>query len=228
MATARSLEREAEREAEATRRKLLSAEAGALLLLSRRRDSVVAAGVLAGHHTSLIATTLQRELSGAIASARMFSRAAGIERLELEASRFGFTITPINDVIRDVQRSRQYATNLASNWLGKARSVTGTVRQQAALANAGTLAHLQTIAVSESSEAFNSGRAKALQRVYVGDLLRVWDASLDKRTCPVCSGADGDIVGAAEPFPIGEPGSVHARCRCTWHIVGFSARKRAS
>jgi hypothetical protein len=224
-AAARRLE---ERGQEQTRNKLLAAEAAALLLLSRRRNSVVASGVLVGHSPRIIADSLQRELGSAIASARMFSRAAGIERLEIEAARFGLTVAPpFAETIRDIQRGRQYAANLSRNWLGKAHGTTGTLRQQAAAANAGTLAHLETIAVSESSEAFNSGRAKALRQVDVGELLRVWDAQLDKRTCPVCSGSDGTIVGAAEPFPIGEPGAVHARCRCTWHIIGFSRRVRA-
>jgi hypothetical protein len=184
--------------------------------------------VLAGYGPAFIAGNIQRELSGAIVSARMFARSAGLERLDREAARFGFSVTtPMGEVVRDIQRGRKYAANLARNWLGKATSTSGTIRQQAAAANAGTLAHLQTIAVSESSEAFNSGRAKALSQVDVGELLRVWDATLDKNTCPVCRGADGTIVGAAEPFPIGEPGSVHARCACTWHIVGFSRRTQS-
>jgi hypothetical protein len=225
MATAASrLDRE--REQEQTRNQLLAAEAAALLLLSRRRNSVVASGLLVGHSPTVIAGSLQQELGSAIASARMFSRAAGIERLELEAARFGVTVaSPFAEIVRDMQRGRQYAANLSRNWLGKATSTSGTVRQKAAAANTGTLAHLQTIAVSESSEAFNSGRAKALSQVDVGTLLRAWDAQLDKRTCPVCSSADGTTTGAAEPFPMGEPGAVHARCRCTWHIVGPTRRK---
>ncbi len=159
----------------------------------------------------------------------MFSRAAGLERLDREAARLGLTISsPLSETIRDLQRGRKYAANLASNWLSKAQAVTGTVRSRALAANAGTLAHLETIGISESSEAFNSGRAKALTMVDVGSLLRVWDAQLDKRTCPVCAHADGSIVGAAQPFPMGEPGAVHARCRCTWHIIGYSTRKQAS
>jgi hypothetical protein len=190
----------------------------------------VAAGVIAGYQPSFIADMLRRELSGTIAHARMFSRAAGLERLDREAARFGLTVmTPTSEVIRDLQRGRKYADSLAANWLGKARGATGTIRQRAAVANAGTLPHLQTIGISESSEAFNSGRAKALSQVDVGDLLRVWDAQLDKRTCPVCSSADGSIVGATEPFSLGEPGAVHARCRCTWHVIGVSkAHRKAS
>jgi hypothetical protein len=43
---------------------------------------------------------------------------------------------------------------------------------------------------------------------------KVWDASLDKRTCPKCESAHGKSVRVGEDFPEGEPGGIHPRCRC--------------
>lgn len=87
-------------------------------------------------------------------------------------------------------------------------------------ATAATQGSLRRIAVTESAEAYGSGRAKVLRaQPRIIRLLRVWDATLDKRTCPICRGADGTIVGARESFPDGEPGAVHPWCRCTYTLL---------
>ena len=58
---------------------------------------------------------------------------------------------------------------------------------------------------------------------------KVWDASLDKRSCQTCSHAAGKSVPVGEDFPEGEPGGVHPRCRCvptflpaSWVDFGFN------
>ena len=79
-----------------------------------------------------------------------------------------------------------------------------------------TKGSLRRTAVTESSDAFNSGRKQAVKQVG-RSLARVWDALLD--ACPVCAAEDGKIVGVNENFPIGEPGSVHPFCRCNWTLV---------
>jgi hypothetical protein len=86
-------------------------------------------------------------------------------------------------------------------------------------AKAATQGSLDRIVATETSESFNTGRAKYLDARPALGLLRVWDATLDKRGCPICAGADGTIVGANEPFPWGEPGSVHIQCRCVWTLL---------
>ena len=48
---------------------------------------------------------------------------------------------------------------------------------------------------------------------------RVWSAILDRRTCPVCSSADGTMVPAGSPWPEGLEIPLHARCRCVELII---------
>jgi hypothetical protein len=96
------------------------------------------------------------------------------------------------------------------------RNVVNATPAEAKAATQGSLAR---IATTETSESFNTGRAKYLDKQPALGLLRVWDATLDKRGCPICAGADGTIVGANEPFPWGEPGAVHPMCRCCWTLL---------
>lgn len=105
----------------------------------------------------------------------------------------------------------------AKRWLANAAGE--TTRAAATAANAATQGSLRRIAVTESAEAFNTGRAKLIRVVRRRELWRVWDATLDRRTCSICEGADGTIVGADENFPDGEPGAVHPWCRCSWTLV---------
>lgn len=115
-------------------------------------------------------------------------------------------------------RARTYAANYARAWLGKASQVDGSVRTAATEASAATAWQTRRLAVTESAEAFSSGRAKYLHQTPALGLLRVWDAVLDRRTCQTCSALDGVIVGARESFPHGDP-PVHNHCRCSWTLL---------
>ena len=127
-------------------------------------------------------------------------------------------------------RAQRYANNYARQWVKKAEG--DTVAAAAKVANAGTHGSLTRTAVTESSQAFGDGRAKALDGlpIYEGrpdgsaahksrSLLKVWDAMLD--ACPICALADGTIVGIRENFPQGVPGAVHPHCMCTWTVLTF-------
>lgn len=120
------------------------------------------------------------------------------------------------EAIRDIVRARIIADSYAKRW-EKAAEASGIET-----ASAATLGSVERIAATESAEAFNAGRLRAV-RGY--SFMRVWDAQLDRRTCPVCESTDGTIVGASEPFPIGEPGAVHPNCRCTWQIITLEESK---
>lgn len=53
--------------------------------------------------------------------------------------------------------------------------------------------------------------------------IRVWDSTLDARTCPVCAAADGVWTELGMPFLLRgravEPGKVHPNCRCVAHLA---------
>lgn len=74
---------------------------------------------------------------------------------------------------------------------------------------------LRRIAATETHSAFGAAREGVARQLFtVTTLYRVWDAVLDKRTCPVCAAADGLAIPRHERFPQGTPGSVHPYCRC--------------
>lgn len=194
----------------------------ALGLLLQRRDQAVAVGLARGSSLSKIAGDVEIASRGAIQAARQLSRIAGISRLESEAAALGFSLADrssrlVADATHDLVRARRAARSYASRWLGKARGDTGA--GDAGAAGAATRGSVERIAATESAEAFNGGRAKRLRTVEVRSLMRVWDASLDKRTCPICFSTDGTIVSAREPFPVGEPGAIHPFCRCSFTLI---------
>lgn len=217
---------EREREAEQNRLRLLRAEATALGLLLSRRNQAVEAGLRRGDSIAQIANRLEAGVADGISRGRILSRHAGIDRLREELAgmgeRLGGTARVVrSEVSRDIRRAKLIAANYAARWVRKAEGE--TVAKAARAANAATLGSVQRIGVTESSEAFNTGRAKALRSPAVpAALLRVWDATLDKRTCPICAAADGTIVGVKEPFPQGEPGTIHPHDRCTWQVLDFA------
>jgi hypothetical protein len=49
---------------------------------------------------------------------------------------------------------------------------------------------------------------------WLAGTFRVWSAILDRRTCPVCSSADGTMVPVGAPWPEGRTVPLHTRCRC--------------
>jgi SPP1 gp7 family putative phage head morphogenesis protein len=82
-------------------------------------------------------------------------------------------------------------------------------------------------AATESADAWGLAREDVLDNFAARNphltqfLFRVWDATMDRRTCPTCSSAHGTIVRVDEPFPAGRPGGVHPNCRCTEQVLTY-------
>ncbi len=191
----------------------------AVALLLRARNDATAEDV----GTIETANRLQRGIRSGVVLARQEARQRGVARLEAEATSAGVDIRIASGerlaalgLARDWERGTFLGRSYANRWLRKAREL-----EDARAASAATRGSLDRIAVSESSEAFSSGRDAAIEAepATVVEILKVWDATLDRRTCPVCSDADGTIVGLSESFPAGEPGAVHALCRCGFSIM---------
>lgn len=119
----------------------------------------------------------------------------------------------VEEAVRDSLRARLIAESYSKRWLRAAEA------GEPADASAATVGSVRTIATTESAEAYNGGRLIALRNYPGIQVMRVWDSTLDRATCPICANADGDIVGVMESFPSGEPGAVHPNCRCTWQPV---------
>lgn len=76
--------------------------------------------------------------------------------------------------------------------------------------------------ITSTQETFSGARRAAIAR-FAGplqdlDFVRVWDATLDRRTCERCMNADGKWVLPSERFPWGEP-PLHPHCRCSDSLV---------
>lgn len=187
-----------------------------LLLLLRARNKAVSAGIAAGASPAAIASSIDAAWRIAILHARALARAAGMRRLAAELRSMGVPPRVVNATIEEVVRDTLRASTIADNYSKRWRKAADSKGVE--LANATTDGSVSVIAVTESAEAYNGGRLAAL-RAYGVQVMRVWDAVLDRQVCPVCEESDGNIVGVNEGFPNGEPGAVHPNCRCTWQPI---------
>jgi hypothetical protein len=86
------------------------------------------------------------------------------------------------------------------------------------LAKTLTITEVQTASVDEVERQTNeTSRNDALAATL---LVKVWDATLDSRVCPVCSRKDGEWVLIGMRFSEGKlPAYVHRRCRCSSELL---------
>lgn len=193
-----------------------------MLLLRSRNDSVAD-----NDSPAAIAAAMQSSFRDAVVIGRQGARERGLSRLVAEADAIDVPLDVSSaDMMsfgRDWIRADRVSRSFSERWVKAANELESTKA-----ASAETLSALERIAVTESSEAFSSGRSVALATHPSTELMRVWDATLDKRTCDVCEGADGTMVGASQAFSVGEPGAVHSNCRCSWALttVSFSAKAK--
>lgn len=170
----------------------------------------------------------------AIVLARAGARERGVTRLSAEAESIGIELGVSrleSEFARDWLRAVRVSRSYTNRWLDKAVEL-----ENPRAASATTQGSLERIGVTESSEAFTTGRRATLEvadlRAYGGtdrvvsemSLMRAWDSALEKNTCATCASADGTIVGINESFPAGEPGSVHPRCLCGFSLVRVNFR----
>jgi hypothetical protein len=168
-------------------------------------------------------------MTGAYVTVRGASRAAGSARLAGELTAYAPRVSLAAAVSEagpayDLLRARRAANGYVDAWLHDARElVANDVADAPRVAAAQQAWRVEVGGVTEVSQAYTAEREQAFEnwaRVNrVDDLWKVWDASLDKRTCQTCSAADGAVVGARESFPYGSPGGVHPNCRCTFQVV---------
>lgn len=81
-----------------------------------------------------------------------------------------------------------------------------------------TITEVQTASADEvERQTDESARADALAATL---FVKVWDATLDSRVCPVCSRKDGEWTLIGMRFSGGElPAHVHRRCRCSSELL---------
>lgn len=149
---------------------------------------------------------------------RRVSRAGGVDRLAAEfeslGTELGLARSEVQQLLYDAHRAGTAAESYRKQWLAKIDS--GATPKEASLA---TDHAIERTAITEASSAYNTGRLAYLEEAIGVELYRVWDSAFDKLTCELCAGADGTTVGINESFPLGEPGDVHPRCMCSWHLI---------
>lgn len=178
--------------------------------------------------TGQTAASLRAALARLLHKARTQARGAATDRFEAEVklyTRKGLerTVTLGADAATyDAARAVRAASAFADNWLARvlrtlSESTGGSTKTVFRGASRQELWRIKQASTSEVAEAWGDQRrldAKRLAALPGVQLWKVWDAALDRRTCPICVRADGTAVPANQDFPQGVPGGVHASCRC--------------
>lgn len=191
-----------------------------------RRNNAVRQGVAAKESILRISDRVESAVRSGIRDLRRLSGLKGLERLRVELDSLGIDISKgrltqaqADMLIQDTVRARQYAKSYAKAWRTGAKGE--TIGEATRAANQSTQGSLTRTAVTESSNAYSETKRAGAKSIGA-NLYRVWDAVLDRRVCPICERADGNIVGLRERFPAGEPGATHPNCRCTWSVLSES------
>lgn len=163
------------------------------------------------------AAQIEKAAAGAVVTGRALARSSARSVMLGDLAALGATPggarALLDMVASDAARALRAARSVAERAAQLARD--GLTDEGARVA---LTPKLELVAATESAEAYNAERAAiAAGAGSVTSILKVWDAELDRRTCSVCSGLDGTIIGLGEAFPLEQP--VHPRCRCTFTLL---------
>jgi len=173
------------------------------------------------------AQLVERYAQREIYNLRQTSRQRSIQRVQKALARAGVpadAILPGDGTLTDAARAKRAARGMADHWRRKFDEALGTgrgasaERQAARQAGRAIDARVRTTAATESASAFGQAR-ESLQFVQTAELYKLWDAALDRRTCPTCELSHGEMVHHSARFSHGTPGSVHPNCRCIEELI---------
>jgi hypothetical protein len=179
------------------------------------------------------AKRVQSAVARLVAKQRQLARKAArshAEALLSWAGKFGEVgadVAKLGSMSADERRARRIGKAAGRRYVDKLkREVDGGARDGDALlrAGAGLLTHMELVAATETASAWSEEMRRQGDHIAKRQekrdpaatiiIVKEWSAELDRRTCPVCEGADGTIRPLGMSFPAGEPGAVHPRCRC--------------
>lgn len=164
------------------------------------------------HEARRVAARLNQEVANSVYSSRQLSRRLGLNRI---AAQFGMKLSGSQMAGKaiDAQRATMLGERFSRFWVSKLTPANdGTLL-------AGKVEHrLVQIAVTEPVTAFDAERATAARHEVATryKLAEVWDATLDKRTCPICESMHGEVAGP-NGFSGGLRPGLHPHCRCQTH-----------
>lgn len=172
-------------------------------------------------------------LYSAIVNFRAFSRSRAVDRMAAEMNFLGIQSLRLNPgafAEHDARLAARAARGYERDWkkaVAKDRRDGSRNTRDARRQATRKMRHRVIMtSATESSEAYNHQRKETLDTAaerygndFARDFVRVWDATLDRRTCDICRGAHGTWVEMNGYFFQGVPGSVHPLCRCVEQIV---------
>lgn len=176
---------------------------------------------------------LRSRLSRSLVSARTAARVQGANRLASEyeiVSRYartqGYRSGPLallsRPIASDIEEAGKWADHIAK--LVRKRASESEIRS-AVSRSKGKLSSAARAVVDDawSDERNRVLRATAVQQKEAGIVPFIgtlWDARMDKATCPRCRDLDGTIRPIGISFPNGAiPGKMHQMCRCNGALV---------
>lgn len=212
---------------------MLAAERATRADLARAKVSAASGVMRSPADVQARARTIQAGLTQAVTTGRERARGAGLASMRGEwvGVRSGLIRSGISPLAVPVglrpSRQRddsQVAAAVASEatgvFLANAERLLadGEVSASAALPDY----VLDETAATQTSQAFNGERfsiEKALTVEFANSnwlplVGKMWDATLDRRACPICRGKDGTLRPLGFDWDGQSPGNPHRRCRC--------------
>jgi hypothetical protein len=205
---------------------------------SRRAMAATVADVAkrnAGRATYLpeASSALRTRLGPLLLETRRAARVAGSRALAKElavaakvAADYGVELPGTTEIAPLAEVDREQTTSLAADYaesvIAKAHEGRGTGVTLSDVVKALTY-RVDRLAATETAQAFNGQRVmaeRAYRAQYAGTqwfpaMVKVWDATLDRRVCRVCTGKAGQVRPWGISWAGLEPGQPHVNCRCT-------------
>jgi hypothetical protein len=176
---------------------------------------------------------LRSRLSGSLVSARTAARVQGTNRLRSEyevvqgyARRQGYRSGPLaffsRPVSSDIAEADKWADDIAK--LVRKRASNADVRNAISRSKGKLSASARAVVddawSDERNRVLRATRAQQKEANIVPFVGTLWDARMDKATCPRCRDLDGTIRPIGIAFPSGAiPGKPHPSCRCLGALV---------
>lgn len=185
-------------------------------------------------------------LGSALFRGRLGAREGAVGRLRVELGAAGVILAAhalrpaSHRLVEDTHHAGSAAESLAIAWRGVAIHRTLQAARQgddvvsAIESTRGPMGpRLVRTAATETSQSYNDEHTEALADAMVyqdglaealeaAQVVRVWDAILDLRTCAECGAHDGEIAPPGQSFRSGhEPGFVHPLCRCISTVLAL-------
>jgi hypothetical protein len=176
------------------------------------------------------ASRMQGALERAIAELRRVARGAARRTIENELA--AGPLTPLDGrEEHDVAAAHSAAASLSSAWSRSASAMAlGDEPGDDAfrLAGRALAKRLERTAATETSSAFNDERRRVYRDIarspLADEYVKVWSAVLDRKTCALCFGKDGQVRRLHESFGAWPP--VHPNCRCLVETVRIPRPER--